>query len=103
MTIITQPILLLIFIPLIGIFVILFTNNDKVNMQALKGEITQPKGSATQKNNAAATSASAPLIVKQAHPSSPTPLGTGTGTTDSVLYNIALFFSLLNLFISVVM
>lgn len=59
MTLITQPILLLIFIPLIGVFVILFTNNDKVNMQALKG--------------------------------------------DSVLYNIALFFSLLNLFISVVM
>jgi hypothetical protein len=92
MTIITQPILLLIFIPLIGVFVILFTNNDKVNMQAIKGEITRPKGSATRKNNAAATSASTPLIVKQA-----------SSATDSVLYNIALFFSLLNLFISVVM
>ena len=92
MTIITQPILLLIFIPLIGVFVILFTNNDKVNMQALKGEITQ---NATQKNNTTAAPASAHLIVKQA-------LSRGTAT-DSVLYNIALFFSLLNLFISVVM
>ena len=93
MTIITQPIFLLIFIPLIGVLVILFTNNDKVNMQALKGEITP---NATQKNNTtAATPASAHLIVKQA-------LSRGTAT-DSVLYNIALFFSLLNLFISVVM
>jgi proton-translocating NADH-quinone oxidoreductase chain M len=100
MTIITQPILLLIFIPLIGVFVILFTNNDKVNMQALKGELTPsagPKGGeVTQKNNTtAATPASAHLIVKQA-------LSRGSAP-DSVLYNIALFFSLLNLFISVVM
>jgi len=52
MTIITQPILLLIIIPLIGVFVILFINNDKVNMQALsaegEGEITP---NPTQKNN----------------------------------------------------
>jgi len=93
MTIITQPILLLIIIPLIGVFVILFINNDKVNMQALsaegEGEITP---NPTQKNN---TTASAHLIVKQA-----LPLNKGA---DSVLYNIALFFSLLNLFISVIM
>jgi NADH:ubiquinone oxidoreductase subunit 4 (subunit M) len=94
MTIITQPILLLIIIPLIGVFVILFINNDKVNMQALsakgEGEITP---NPTQKNNT--TAASAHLIVKQALPRN---MG-----ADSVLYNIALFFSLLNLFISVVM
>jgi proton-translocating NADH-quinone oxidoreductase chain M len=100
MTIITQPILLLIFIPLIGVFVILFTNNDKVNMQALKGELTPNATRAVLKsgeknNTTAATPASAHLIVKQA-------LSRGTAT-DSVLYNIALFFSLLNLFISVVM
>lgn len=62
MTIITQPIFLLILIPLIGVFVILFTNNDKLNMQAKI-----------------------------------------SSNSDSVLYNIALFFSLLNLFISVIM
>jgi NADH-ubiquinone oxidoreductase chain 4 len=94
MTIITQPILLLIIIPLIGVFVILFINNDKVNMQALiaegEGEITP---NPTQKNNT--TAASAQLIVKQALPRNK--------GADSVLYNIALFFSLLNLFISVVM
>ena len=93
MTIITQPILLLIIIPLIGVFVILFINNDKVNMQALsaegEGEITP---NPTQKNN---TTASAHLIVKQALPRNK--------GADSVLYNIALFFSLLNLFISVIM
>src|ERR1700761_1937862 len=97
MTIITQPILLLIFIPLIGVFVILFTNNDKVNMQALKGELTPnaTRAEGEKNNTTAATPASAHLIVKQA-------LSRGTAS-DSVLYNIALFFSLLNLFISVVM
>lgn len=58
MTLITQPIFLLILIPLIGVFVILFTNNDKLSIKP---------------------------------------------NSDSVLYNIALFFSLLNLFISVIM
>ena len=69
MTIITQPIFLLIFIPLIGVLVILFTNNDKVNLASL------------------------PFIFR-----------TGLqNISDSFLYNIALFFSLLNLFVSVVM
>lgn len=96
MTIITQPILLLIFIPLIGVFVILFTNNDKINMQTLKGEITPNSTRAeAEKNNTTAAPTSAHLIVKQALPRNT--------ATDSVLYNIALFFSLLNLFISVVM
>jgi len=70
MTLISQPIFFLIFIPLIGVFVILFTNNDYVKNEVKKSKFSQ-------------------LIA--------------TKNSDSILYNIALIFSLLNLLISIVM
>jgi hypothetical protein len=66
-TLVEPAIIYLILIPLIGVFVILFTNSDKVKQLP---SIT-------------------PLIVKR--------------NSDTVLYNIALFFSLLNLLVSVIM
>jgi hypothetical protein len=66
-TLVEHSLIYLIFIPLIGVLVILFTNFDKINKLPT---ITS-------------------LIIKQ--------------NSDTVLYNIALFFSLLNLFVSVIM
>ena len=64
MTLISQPIFFLIFIPLIGVFVILFTNNDYVKNEVKKSKFSQ-------------------LIA--------------TKNSDSILYNIALIFSLLKI------
>jgi hypothetical protein len=62
MSLILQPLFLLIFIPLLGVFVILFTNNNFLKRGLKKSNFS-----------------------------------------DSFLYNIALFFSLLNLLISIIM
>ena len=67
MTLITQPIFLLIFVPLFGVLVILFINND--NFKSVQQVIPNFK----------------------------------TKNFDSFLYNIALFFSLFNLLISIIM
>ena len=82
MTLFTQPIFLLIFIPLLGVLVILFINNNhfKLIQQLFP-------------------------IFKSSSPQDKVSIESSVVSTnfDAFLYNIALFFSLFNLLISIIM
>ena len=89
-TALAQPFLFyLILIPLIGVIVIIFTNNNQSLVLGVKEAISQ---SQLQQNSFISKEVGQEQLLQNQSKS-----------TDIVLYNIALFFSLLNLLISVVM